>query len=170
MSRPIPVPSECFDMTPPDLWSVYWEEYPEGTELPATVPKGTWEKEWERRNETLALTAKAPPPPPLWKSYWGKLRGNALSSRKRKPDPEEALPPVYPPRLSRRFWQRYFELFPDGHGAPGYEPQGPAQDYQEQPPTYKLVRGSLHVFDRGVWRPSTGVDALDPSGNWVGAG
>ncbi len=169
ISRPIPVPSECFDMTPPEMWPVYWEENPNGTELPATVPKAMWENHWRRKNSSLAETMNPPPPPALWRCYWGKLRGNALSSRKRKPDPEDSLPPVFPPRQSKRFWNRYFELFPDGHAAPGYTPQ-PPQPWQPDPEKYKLVRGSLHVFDRGMWRPSTGVDRWNADGSWAGAG
>jgi hypothetical protein len=169
MSRPIPVPSECFDMTPSELWPVYWEEYSDGTELPAAVPRAVWEKQWVARNKGLAETVKPPAPPPLWKSYWGKLRDPALRSRQRKRDSEDALPPVFPARLSRRFWDRYFELFPDGHRAPEYAPQ-PSRPWEQDPEKYKLVRGSLHVFDRGMWRPSTGVDKWNADGSWGGAG
>lgn len=172
--RPIPVPSECFDMTPPELWPVYWEEHPEGTELPATVPKPIWDRHWKAKNEKLAETMQPPPPPALWKCYWGKLRGRALTSRKRKTGEEEALPPVFPPKLSTQFWRRYLEMFPEGHKAPpAFDPRpppmpsGPSPDEQDR---YKLIHGSLHVCDRGRWRPSTGCDAWDAGGGWAGAG
>jgi len=176
MSRPIPVPSECFDMTPSELWPVYWEEYPHGTELPATVPKFVWDKQWLKRNQAMADVINPPAPPPLWKGYWGKMKGSALNSRMSKckgksssHDETTELPPVYPHRLSKRFWERYFELFPDGHNATGYEPQ-PGRAAQQDPVKYKIVRGSLHVFDHGMWRPSTGVDQWTTDGYWSGRG
>ncbi len=169
MSRPIPVPSECFDMTPPELWAVYWAEYPSGTELPATVPKWAWDRQWRKRNQETAKHRLPPPPPGLWKCYWGKLRDRALESRKRKREEQEPLPPVFAPRLSNAFWNRYFEIFPDGHRAPecAHQPQQPPQ---QEPERYKLVQGSLHVFDRGMWRPSTGVDKWNADGSWGGPG
>jgi len=176
MIRPIPVPSEAFDFTPPDVWRIYWEEHPRGVELPATVPKKLWDAHWKRRNPELAKKEQPPPPPALLKSYWGRLRGRALSDRKRKreagDDPGE-LPPVWPPQLSRRFWDRYFELFPDGHPAPEQGPYRPFAEGEPEHPKYTIQCGGLHVntLKSGrFYRPSTGVDAWDEEGNWLGPG
>lgn len=179
MTQPISVPSEAFDFTPPDAWRIYWEEYPRGTEMPATVPKKLWDAHWRRRNPDLAEKEMPPAPPAFWKCYWGKFRGRALSDRKRKrADDEgdsEGLPPVWPPQLSKRFWERYFEVFPDGHPAPEQGPYRPFVPGEQEPEKYKLVSGSLHVNVSGnpkcpIWRPSTGVDAWDKDGAWLGPG
>lgn len=172
MSMPIPVPTEAIDFTPPELWPVIWELYPSGLVMPSSVPKGIWERHWKHRNKDLAKTMKCPPPPPFVKGYWGRLNDRALTSKKRKAEHEqEELPRVYPPQLSHEFWRRYFELFPDGHSAPPYQP--PTAAYEEPPKKYAIFRGQLHVNvgvlpDRPIWKPSTGADAWDPRGNWIG--
>lgn len=174
MSLPLPVPSESFDFTPPDLWPALWEAYPLGVEMPGSVPKKIWEDHWRRANPSLAKSVAPPPAPAFLKSYWGKLRGRALSSRKRKAGEEEPLPPVWPSQLSKAFWARYFELFPNGHAAPAQEPYCQSSYGQEDPKRYSLFRGALHVNagsqERPLWRPSTGVDAWDKHGNWLGPG
>lgn len=185
MCTPIPVASECIDFTPPELWPIIWEHYPGGIEMPSAIPRHAWEKNWrEWHPEEAKLGKSAPEAPALLKCYWGKLRDRALTSRKNskrakvshaEETPEEPLPPVFPPRLSDAFWQDYFRVFPEGHGAPGYSSSGfksagePGKPY-EDPTLYKLIRGSLHVMANGVWRPSTGVDAWDKSGKWIGPG
>jgi hypothetical protein len=152
--------------------------------MPASVPKKLWDAQWKRRNPSLAETSKPPPPPPLLRSYWGKLRGNALVDRKRKRGEDgPSIPPVFPPPLSKRFWDRYFELYPDGHPAPPQEPYRPFAFGQEEPKKYCFLdtkregksSGSLHVNVSSnpacpIWRPSTGVDAWDNHGNWLGPG
>lgn len=174
-TAPLPVPSEAFDFTPPELWRILHEEYPHGVELPASVPKKIWDAHWESRNPELARSMRPPPPPPFIKCYWGKLRGRALQGRKRKAgEADEPLPPVWPPQLSKRFWARYFQTFPDGHRAPPSEPYAPFRQGEDEPKKYALMKGSLHVnvgsHERPFWRPSTGVDAWDKQGTWLGPG
>lgn len=175
-AMPIPVPSEAIDHTPRELWAVIWEEHPLGVEMPASVPKKLWDAQWKRRNPELSLKQSPPLPPPLLRSYWGRLRGNALVDRKRKRDSDDSsIPPVFGPPLSRSVWQRYFELFPDGHPAPPQEPYRPAAYGEQAPPKYSLIKGSLHVNVSSnpacpIWRPSTGVDAWDKHGAWLGPG
>jgi hypothetical protein len=176
MAQPIPVPSEAFDFTPRELWPIIWEMYPRGIEMPASVPKKIWESEWKRRNPELAKSKCPPPPPPLLRCYWGKLRGNALVDRKRKRGEDEPnIPPVFPQPISRRFWDRYFELFPCGHPAPMQEPyKAPAFDTQPSN-KYLLIKGSLHVNISPnpacpIWRPSTGVDAWNERGMFLRTG
>jgi hypothetical protein len=156
-NHPIPVPSECIDFTPPKLWNTMWKHYPNGTELPATVPKDVWKR------KGLA--------PAFRKGYWGKLNTRALTERKRsgKPDKPNELPDVLQPRLSHDFWEDYFRLYPNGHPAPGFgQQQGP--DIER--PKYKFI-GTLHV-NAGTdkcpwWKPSTGCDAWVDD-RWAGPG
>lgn len=177
VAMPLPVPAEAIDFTPPELWPLVWQEYPQGIVMPASVPRAVWEKQWKLRNPVLAKSTKCPPPPPFVKGYWGKLNDRALSQKKRKvgkdhEEEKENLPPVYPPQFSHAFWRSYFELFPDGHSAPPYEPPSA---YEEPPKKYAIFHGQLHVNvgvlpDRPIWKPSTGADAWDPRGNWLGPG
>ena len=186
MARPISVPSEAIDLTPSDLWRIIWEEYPGGTAMPATVPKKIWDAHWIKRNPESSKVMLPPPPPPFLKGYWGKLRGNALTNRRKRKagdedeDEQEAkLPPVWPPSLSRRFWDRYFEKFPDGHRAPPTSSSGfgPALSWNQgqEPSRYSFVGSGLCVnatsskFGK-FYRASTGVDAWDKDGNWLGPG
>lgn len=179
MSRPIPVPSEAIDFTPSDLWPILWEEYPDGIAMPATVPKKMWEAHWRRRNPKLADTMRPPAPPQFVKGYWGKLRGNSLTNKRkaRSDEPDAQLPPVWPPQLSKRFWDRYFEKFPEGHRAPTNEASAPwnPAGRDEETPVYTISGGGLCVnalkskFGK-IYRTSTGVDAWDNEGNWLGPG
>jgi hypothetical protein len=100
-ANPIPVPSECIDFTPPELWPVIWKHYPEGIEMPARVPRNIWE-----RHELTGST------PVFWKCYWGKLNNSAMKTDELN---EHC---VCPPTLSYAFWDDYFELFPKGHKSP----------------------------------------------------
>ena len=174
---PLPVPSEAIDFTPRELWPLIRKEHPSGTVMPATVPKKIWEDHWKLKNPKMGKQAAIPPPPAFVKSYWGKLRGRALSDRKRKAGADEEkdeLPPVWPQSLSSEFWRSYFELYPDGHPAPEsgeYVPWKP----DEEPKKYALMRGCMHVNASNnrefpAWRASTGVDAWDSRGNWLGPG
>jgi len=186
-AMPIPVPAEAIDMLPPAMWPVYWEMFPHGRqELPATVPFPLWKAQMKK----MGVEGKPPPPPPILKSYWGKLSsGPALADRsknKRKASPEDDKadsrgPKVGPaPPVPRAFWDRYFQLFPHGHCSTGsYEPEDgrPAYDEAEfKKPRYMLRRGTLCVRvsgstdDAPVYRRSTGCDALDKHGNWIGPG
>jgi hypothetical protein len=177
--RPIPVPSEAIDFTPSDLWPILWEEYPDGIAMPASVPKKMWEAHWRRRNPKLADTMRPPAPPQFVKGYWGKLRGNSLTNKRkaRSDEPDAQLPPVWPPQLSKRFWERYFEKFPEGHRAPTNEASAPwnPAGRDEETPVYALSGGGLCVnalknkFGK-IYRTSTGVDAWDNQGNWLGPG
>lgn len=180
MSLPLPVPSEAIDFTPPELWPILREEHPEGAEMPASVPKAVWDKHWIASNPDLAKTMQPPPPPPFLKSYWGKLRDRALPTRKRAAKAEEGaepLPPVWPTRLSPRFWRRYFEKFPEGHAAPRFESGASARPWQPMGDdgVYALQGSGLCVntersSGRKFYRTSTGVDAWDDRGNWLGPG
>lgn len=182
MTDPIPVPSECFDLTPSDLWPAYWSCYPQGTEMPPCVPKPIWEKNWRKRNPDRNQKGEQPPPPPVFlRGYWGRFNHKALTSRrptkKQKTGSPTDEPPerVLPPRLSDEFWKKYFEIFPNGHNAPPqssgpYTPYNPAN---EPPPRYAFINRQLCVNvssrpDCPVWRPSTGVDSWDDRGNWTG--
>jgi len=175
--EPLGVPSEALDFTPRELWPLIRRVYRSGTVMPATVPRKIWDAHWRRKHPELGKKADAPPPPPFVKSYWGKLRGCALSSRKKKTVKDEedsAMPPVWPPYFPDEFWESYFEMFPEGHPAPAsgeYVPWKP----EEEPKKYAVIQGSLHVNigknpEFPIWRASTGVDAFDAQGNWVGAG
>ncbi len=171
-------------MLPPAMWPIYWEMFPDGRqELPATVPPPLWKAHMKAMGRD-----RPPPPPPILKSYWGKISsGPALtdrSSKKRKAPgdgkPEPRGPPTGPsPPVPRAFWDRYFDLFPQGHCAAGaYEPADgkPAYDeYLALVPRYMFRRGTLCVRVNGdleapVYRASTGCDAFDARGNWLGSG
>jgi hypothetical protein len=177
MSDPFPVPSESIDFTPPALWPVIRRHCPGGAEMPSAVPAKVWEKQWRKNNPDKD---KEPPAAPAFlKCYWGKLRGRALESRRaakkaRRDQREEveSLPPCLPSRLPDEFWKNYFEVFPEGHRAPGYSPGDyqPQAQAREDPAIYKFVRGSLHVLANGIWRPSRGVDVWNPDGTWAGPG
>lgn len=154
-TNPIPVPSECIDFTPPELWNTMWKYYPGGTELPATVPKDVWKGKGF--------------PPAFRKGYWGKFNVRALSYRKKSGNKEENLPDVLQPRLHSDFWDDYFKLFPNGHKAPGF---GKPQKMESSCLKYKFL-GTLHV-NAGTaecpwWKPSTGCDTW-VNDSWVGAG
>lgn len=176
MSLPIPVPSEAIDFTPPELWGVYWEHYPQGVELPACVPRDVWDRQWTHRNKQLAMSMKPPPPPQLLKNYWNRLQARAFTNRRRAKDSqEEPLPPVLPPTLSKNFWKQYLDIFPSGHKAP------PAGQYvgnyagnsafKEEQVKYKFIGGTLHVCTgEGRWTQSNGCDVWDQCGNWLGPG
>jgi hypothetical protein len=186
---PIPVPAEAIDMMPREMWPIYWEMFPDGKqELPATVPPQVWKAHMKR----AFRDDKPPPPPPILKSYWGKVSsGPALQDRhakKRKAEetggePGEAQrpPPSGPSQpLPQLFWDRYFRLFPHGHcAASRYEPNDGKPAYNElefTKPRYMLCRGTLCVRVSGdhevspVYVPSTGCDAFDAGGNWLGPG
>ena len=182
---PVPVPAEAVCMLPPAMWPVYWEMFPDGRqELPATVPAPLWKAHMKR----VYNDASPPPPPPILKSYWGKISsGPALtdrSSKKRKAPgddkPEPRGPPMGPsPPVPKAFWDRYFQLFPHGHCTTGkYEPADgkPAYDeYTAMVPRYMFRRGTLCVRVNGdteapIYRASTGCDAFDNKGNWLGSG
>jgi hypothetical protein len=181
MNLPNPTPSECIDFTPSDLWPVIRSCYPNGVELPATVPKDVWDLNWKSRNPDRKKAGEEPPPPPaLWTNYWGKLRNRALEGRRptkkqkisEDPDP---LPPAYPARLSKDFWKKYFDIFPCGHSAPCFSSstQGTSWQKNSESSKYAFVNGSLHVniAKQGKhWVPSTGVDSWDDKGNWQGPG
>lgn len=102
-ANPIPVPSMCIDCTPPKLWAVIWKHYPQGTEMPARVPRRVW--------EDMDLTG---PTPVFWKCYWGCFGDEAMPSRGK--EPEKYI--VHQPQLSDEFWVDYFRMFPTGHKGP----------------------------------------------------
>ncbi len=181
MTEPIPVPSECFDFTPVALWSVIRAHYPDGIEMPPTVPKHIWDKHWRKRYSERDQAGEEPPPPPiLLKGYWGRFKGRALEPRrlsKKQTSTDgdaDSMPQTFPPRLSNAFWQQYFELFPDGHRAPTQGRFTPAAKSDGKvADRYTLKGGSLYVNTSkyGIdWRPSTGVDTWDREGNWTGPG
>ena len=183
MDLPIPVPSECIDFTPPSLWPVIRSFYPSGVEMPAAVPKQLWEKNCRTRYPQRHKAGEQPPPPPAFlKGYWGRLRNRALEprrpSKKQKTSADkgtsDALPPVQAPKLCAEFWQRYFEMFPDGHRAPVQEPYGSSALGWQENSKHRLIRGSRHVNvakrPQEIWQPSTGIDAWDEEGNWLGPG
>ena len=179
---PPSVPAECVDMLPREMWPVYWEMFPDGRqELPATVPPHLWRAHMKKR----CRDNDPPPPPPIWKSYWGRVStGPALTDRSKKPkptdEPQKKGPPAGPePPLPDRFWDRYFEIFPYGHCAPArYEPLDGKPAYDEVAailPRYLSRRGTICVrisadHEAPVYVASTGCDALDESGNWIGPG
>lgn len=172
-------------MLPPAMWPVYWEMFPDGRqELPATVPAALWKAQMQRLG-----VDRAGPAPPILKSYWGKVSsGPALTDRtklKRKAPgdngkPEPRGPPMGPsPPVPKAFWDRYFHLFPRGHCSTGaYEPADgrPAYDeYLALVPRYMFRRSNLCVRVNGdqeapIYRASTGCDAFDTRGNWLGPG
>jgi len=158
--------------------------------MPSAVPKDVWERNWRKQNPDKAKSGEVPPPAPaFWKCYWGKFRGRALENNRRaakKPktadkkgaktqpikqpeEDQEPLPPVYPPRLSAEFWKKYFDIFPAGHSAPGYS----SVPFRNDPSPYSISGGQLCVnvsSDAKIFQPSTGVDAWDDRGNWLGPG
>jgi hypothetical protein len=170
-------------MLPREMWGVYWEMFPDGRqELPATVPYNLWKAHMKITfNDT-----NPPPPPPIHKCYWSKLSsGPALTDRHKKPkttpEPNARPPPVGPsPPVPVAFWHRYFAMFPRGHcPASTYEPADgkPAFDESQfSKPRYLFKRGTLCVRVSGehasipVYRASTGCDAFDAQGNWIGPG
>ena len=180
------VPAECVDMLPREMWPVYWDMFPDGRqELPATVPAHLWRAHMKKRFRD----EKPPPPPPIWKSYWGKVStGPALTDKaKKRPkqgEPEKAAerrgPPAGPePPVSNAFWDRYFDIFPHGHCASGrYEPLDGKPAYDEVAailPRYLSRRGTICVRisadqEAPIYAASTGCDALDEKGNWLGPG
>ena len=179
---PPPCPAEGIDMLPPAMWGVYWDMFPDGRqELPATVPFPLWNAQMKRMNPPKMLG-----PPPILKSYWGKVSsGPALIDRHKKSKtpaaPKERPTPMGPsPPVPRAFWDRYFEMFPLGHcvAAP-YEPADgkPAFDEAEfKKPRYMFRGGTLCVRISGesepfpIYRASTGCDSFDNKGNWLGPG
>jgi hypothetical protein len=102
-ANPIPVPSECIDFTPPELWAVIWKHYPQGTEMPASVPRHVWVR--------MELSG---PTPVFWRCHWGKFGENAMSNKGAQPAKHYVKQPV----LSDAFWDDYFKLFPVGHKSP----------------------------------------------------
>jgi hypothetical protein len=168
-------------------WEKNWREWhPEEAKLGKSAPEAPallkcyWGKLRDRAlvSRRAAKRAKVDQAPPAAGKKAPQRRPQQARAppKKEEPDiPEEPLPPVLPPRLSDAFWQDYFRIFPEGHGAPGYSSSGfksagePGKPY-EDPTLYKLIRGSLHVMANGVWRPSTGVDAWDKNGKWIGPG
>jgi hypothetical protein len=183
---PIPVPSEAIDMLPREMWPIYWEMFPDGRqEMPATVPPQAWRAHMKR----TFRDDKPPPPPPILKSYWGKVSSGPVlrdrHAKKRKAlgdEPGEARPPPAGPEppVPQMFWDRYFQLFPHGHcAASRYEPLDGKPAYNESEfanPRYLLRRGTLCIRVSGehefptVYVPSTGCDAFDDCGNWLGPG
>ena len=99
----IPVPSECIDFTPPELWAVIWKHYPQGTEMPARVPRHIWER--------MELDG---PTPVFWRCHWGKFGEAAMSIKGAEPTKYY----VEQPELSYAFWDDYAALFPKGHDSP----------------------------------------------------
>ena len=181
------VPAECVDMLPREMWPVYWEMFPDGRqELPATVPRDLWRANMKRRYRDDA----PPPPPPIWKSYWGRVSsGPALTDRNKKrkapaageePGKAERPPPAAPERpVPAAFWDRYFDIFPHGHcAASRYEPLDgkPAYDeFSALVPRHVFRRGTLCVrisadSEAPLYVPSTGCDAFDAGGRWLGPG
>ena len=182
---PPSVPAECVDMLPSEMWPTYWGMFPDGRqELPATVPANLWRAHMKKRFKDDA----PPPPPPIWKSYWGRVStGPALTERTKKrkasepePEKEKRRQPAGPePPVPDAFWHRYFEIFPHGHcGASRYEPMDgkPAYDeYAALVPRYIVRRGTICVRVNGdqeapLYMPSTGCDAFDERGRWLGPG
>jgi hypothetical protein len=181
---PVSVPAECIDMLPREMWAVYHEMFPDGTQqLPSTVPADIWRARMKRHFVRGGLPI--PPPPPIWKSYWGRVSsGPALIDRKnnKRKAPEERGPPQGPrPPVPSAFWDRYFEIFPMGHASTGsYAPLDgkPAYDESTQgKPRYIIRDGSICVrISKDMdtlshYVPSTGCDAFDKTtGKWLGPG
>lgn len=99
-ANPIPVPSMCIDLTPPELWPVIWKHYPQGTEMPAKVPKYVC--------EAMGISG---PAPEFWVSHWGKFGESAMPSKAASTERKY----VQQPTLSSAFWSDYMKLFPKGH-------------------------------------------------------
>ena len=102
MSRPIPVPSECVDLTPPVLWDTYWLLYPSGTQMiPSVVPRKVWFDHWKTH---FPHDRDIPDPPVLWRNYWGRFQDENERDLKNRHSV------IHP-----RFWAEYFRHFPRGH-------------------------------------------------------
>jgi hypothetical protein len=182
---PISVPSECIDLLPREMWPVYHEMFPSGLqELPATVPMDVWRAHMKQYASKRGGN-QIPPPPPIWKAYWGRISsGPALVDRKKKkapskePEPRGAPSGPCPP-VPKAFWDRYFQVFPMGHANPGsYAPLDGKPAYDDNAhvkPRYIVRNGSICVrinddTENPLYVPSTGCDAFDKHGKWLGPG
>lgn len=163
---PPPCPSECIDMTPPDMWAAYWALSPDGTAgIPASAPfalpdapealRKAWAllvKQWRGSGEKET--------PKFWKGYWGKFISDKAEEGRRN-----GIPDV---RLGERFWEEYAARHPDGH----WEDPSAQTDVKSELPLghmweegkhgYVLIRGQLCFrHPNGNTYPATGVDQFE---------
>jgi hypothetical protein len=175
MDCPIGVPAEAVDLMPPVMWPIYWEMFPDGRqELPATVPYPLWKQQMQKIGRH-----PVPPAPPIWQSFWGKIRheddSRYAQERKKQKLPEMPSDLIHGPSppVPLKFWEKYFELFPEGHLFAPYEPADGKPAYLSEKPRYMFRKGTLcvRVDDKvDIYVPSTGCDELDSSGYRVGPG
>ena len=142
---PPPVPSECIDTTPRDMWAAYWRLGLK--EMPGGVPKGRWRKRKLAENAPRDLDDDEPPK--FWKGFWGRFM-------------DDKYPPQTP-WLPDAFWNEYFRRHPSGHTE---KPKGrPIKDAKWDPSKhgYYLVRGALRFkHPNGHMYDATGVDVFPP--------
>ncbi len=179
---PIPVPAEYICLFPNQMLETYWTMFPDGRqEIPDTVPMYIWRSRMKMK--LRYKSKKIPPPPPFRKGYshntnykeksqdgFPKYKNNNVERGPVKPLPEE-------------FWDKYFELFPDGHVHPesySYQPIVSIDDSATVVPkdgSYYIKNSSLNLKLRdresgnSIFIPSTGCDIMDEKyEKWLGSG
>lgn len=102
LNRPPPCPGECMDFLPRKMWPIYWKMFPNGTALPAEVPRSIW---YAHFKANYPEEYPSPPPPKIWANYWFKFD-----------DPELRRGTVN--TIPDSFWHHYLAMFPRGHEDP----------------------------------------------------
>lgn len=119
MPAPRPVPSECVDVTPPEMWETLWELDAAGTmEMPA---------------ETMMNGRRVQ----FWKNHWFKL------AQQTSPEKAATSRPTRPKRLPARFWRQYWSRFPQGHKEDPTERVYPERAWDDRRHGYWRVDGKL---------------------------
>lgn len=71
MAMPRPVPSNCIDTTPPELWDILWAIDPEGTmPMPSRVYKNGRHIQFWIGQDADDSAARADLPQRFWTAYW----------------------------------------------------------------------------------------------------
>jgi hypothetical protein len=176
---PIPVPAECICLFPNQMLKTYWTMFPDGRqEIPETVPMHIWSS--RMKNKLKYKSKKIPPPPPFRRNYWNNIK-HTNKSQKEISKYSSNVGPDKP--LPREFWDKYFELFPDGHLNPesySYQPLVAINNNESttvvpNDGSYYIKNSSLNLKLRDVesgnsiFIPSTGCDIMDGE-RWIGPG